>query len=113
MEQSLVSRPPRKVDMVVAGEHLRCRLHCEQPPLIKDRRYHLRVYQSCFVARDLVDWLIEHLEANDRNAAVECMEILLCNGFVHHGKQYIYIYIYMYVCMCMYVCVCEQNKLCS
>lgn len=84
MEQSLVSRPPRKVDMVVAGEHLRCRLHCEQPPLIKDRRYHLRVYQSCFVARDLVDWLIEHLEANDRNAAVECMEILLCNGFVHH-----------------------------
>lgn len=86
MEQSVVSTPT-KVNIVVAGEHLRTRLLSERPSLIKDRRYHLRVYPTCFVARDLVDWLIEHLEASDRNVAVKCMRVLQENNIIHHGKK--------------------------
>ena len=74
----------RKTDLVIVGEYLRIRLHCEQPPLIKDRRYHARMYQKCFVGRELVDWLIEHLEASNRNLAVKCMRALQDINLLHH-----------------------------
>ncbi len=77
----------RKADLVLASEYLRLRLHCEQPPLIKDRRYHARMYQKCFVGRELVDWLIEHLEANNRNTAITCMRALQDLGLIHHGME--------------------------
>ena len=74
-----------RADLVVASEYLRLRLHCEQPPRIKDRRYHARMYQKCFIGRELVDWLIEHLEASNRNIAVKCMRTLQDIGLIHHG----------------------------
>lgn len=77
--------PSRRADLVLASEYLRLRLHCEQPPMIKDRRYHARMYQKCFVGRELVDWLIEHLEATNRNIAVKCMRALQDVGLIHHG----------------------------
>ena len=81
----------RKLDLVIASEHLRNRLHCEQPALIKDRRYHLRIYQNCFVGRDIVDWLIDHLEASNRHVAVRCMRILQDQGIIHHGMLIVYL----------------------
>ena len=77
----------RKADLVIVSEYLRIRLHCEQPPLIKDRRYHARMYQKCFVGRELVDWLIEHLEVSNRNTAVKCMRVLQDIGLLHHGME--------------------------
>ena len=78
----------RKADLVLASEYLRLRLHCEQPPLIKDRRYHARMYQKCLVGRELVDWLIEHLEASNRNTAITCMRALQDLGLIHHGMEF-------------------------
>ena len=82
----------RKADLVLASEYLRLRLHCEQPPLIKDRRYHARMYQKCLVGRELVDWLIEHLEASNRNTAITCMRALQDLGLIHHGMEIYILY---------------------
>ena len=71
----------------MVGEHLRNRLHAEQDPaMIRDRRYHLRMYSCCFVGRDLVDWLIKNGDANSRGGAIQCMNIFLENSIIHHGK---------------------------
>lgn len=83
MAQNTDSRS-RKTDLVITSEYLRLRLYFEQPPLIKDRRYHARLYQKCFIGRELVDWLIEHLEASDRIMAVKCIRALQDIGLIHH-----------------------------
>lgn len=54
--------------------------------LIKDRRYHLRTYPNCFVAEELIDWLVNHEEAPDRATAVRLMQRLMDRDVVHHGK---------------------------
>lgn len=77
----------KALQVVLVGEHLRNRLHAEQDPaMIRDRRYHLRMYSCCFVGRDLVDWLIKNGDANSRGGAIQCMNILLENSIFHHGK---------------------------
>lgn len=77
----------KALQVVLVGEHLRNRLHAEEDPvMIKDRRYHLRMYPCCFVGRDLVDWLIRHGDASSRGGAVQCMNVLLDHGIIHHGK---------------------------
>lgn len=77
----------KALQVVLVGEHLRNRLHAEEDPvMIKDRRYHLRTYSCCFVGRDLVDWLIRHGDASSRGGAVQCMNVLLDHGIIHHGK---------------------------
>ena len=38
---------------------------------IKDRRYRLRVYKSCFVCSDVVDLMVEHKMVNSREEGVE------------------------------------------
>ena len=77
----------KALQVVLVGEHLRNRLHAEEDPvMIKDRRYHLRMYSCCFVGRDLVDWLIRHGDASSRGGAVQCMNVLLDHGIIHHGK---------------------------
>lgn len=68
------------------GEELRLLLHEESPPLIKDRRYHLRIYQACFVGHEMVDWLLRKGEVESRREAVAMMQKLLDNGVIHHGK---------------------------
>ncbi|EHB18271.1 DEP domain-containing mTOR-interacting protein [Heterocephalus glaber] len=52
--------------------------------VIKDRRHHLKTYPNCFVAKELIDWLIERKEASDREMAVKLMQKLADRGLVHH-----------------------------
>ncbi|XP_020338731.1 DEP domain-containing mTOR-interacting protein isoform X2 [Oncorhynchus kisutch] len=71
-----------KAKVMIAGEQLRLRLH--DGKLIKDRRYHLRTYPNCFVAKELTDWLISNKEAPDQAAAVCLMQHLMDHDIVHH-----------------------------
>ena len=63
--------------------HFRLRLH--DGKLIKDRRYHLRTYPNCFVAKELIDWLIDHKEAPDRETGIRLMQKLMDHYIIHHG----------------------------
>lgn len=63
------------------------RLRLHDGKLIKDRRYHLRTYPNCFVAQELIDWLVGHKEAPDRATAVCLMQHLMDHDIVHHGKR--------------------------
>ncbi|KAL2767162.1 DEP domain-containing mTOR-interacting protein isoform 1 [Daubentonia madagascariensis] len=72
----------RMAEVLVTGEQLRLRLHEEK--VIKDRRHHLKTYPNCFVAKELIDWLIEHKEASDRETAIKLMQKLADRGIIHH-----------------------------
>ncbi|KAM4579910.1 DEP domain-containing mTOR-interacting protein isoform 3-T3 [Odontesthes bonariensis] len=72
----------RLAEVLVTGEQLRLRLH--EGKVIKDRRHHLRTYPNCFVAKELIDWLIEHKEASDRETAIKIMQKLLDQSIIHH-----------------------------
>ncbi|XP_061687258.1 DEP domain-containing mTOR-interacting protein isoform X2 [Syngnathoides biaculeatus] len=74
-----------KAEVMIAGEQLRLRLH--DGKLIKDRRYHLRTYPNCFVAEELIAWLVNHKEAPDRTTAMCLMQHLMDHNIVHHGKR--------------------------
>lgn len=63
------------------------RLRLHDGKLIKDRRYHLRTYPNCFVAQELIDWLVSHKEAMDRVTAVSLMQHLMDNDIIHHGED--------------------------
>uniref|UniRef100_A0A671WB76 Si:dkeyp-97e7.9 n=3 Tax=Sparus aurata TaxID=8175 RepID=A0A671WB76_SPAAU len=71
-----------KGEVMIAGEQLRLRLH--DGKLIKDRRYHLRTYPNCFVAQELIDWLVSHKEAPDRATAACLMQHLMDHDIIHH-----------------------------
>ncbi|XP_010181114.1 PREDICTED: DEP domain-containing mTOR-interacting protein-like, partial [Mesitornis unicolor] len=58
------------------------RLHEEK--VIKDRRHHLKTYPNCFVAKELIDWLIDHKEASDRETAIKLVQKLLDHSIIHH-----------------------------
>lgn len=62
------------------------RLRLHEAKVIKDRRHHLRTYPNCFVAKELIDWLIEHKEASERETAIKIMQKLLDQSIIHHGK---------------------------
>lgn len=72
----------RMAEVLVTGEQLRLRLH--EAKLIKDRRHHLRTYPNCFVAKEIIDWLIEHKEASDRDTSIKIMQKLLDQSIIHH-----------------------------
>uniref|UniRef100_A0A3Q3BDU0 DEP domain containing MTOR-interacting protein n=1 Tax=Kryptolebias marmoratus TaxID=37003 RepID=A0A3Q3BDU0_KRYMA len=72
----------RLAEVLVTGEQLRLRLH--EAKVIKDRRHHLRTYPNCFVAKELIDWLMEHKEAADRDTAIKIMQKLLDQCIIHH-----------------------------
>uniref|UniRef100_A0A3P8V1X6 DEP domain containing MTOR-interacting protein n=1 Tax=Cynoglossus semilaevis TaxID=244447 RepID=A0A3P8V1X6_CYNSE len=72
----------RLAEVLVTGEQLRLRLH--EAKVIKDRRHHLRTYPNCFVAKELIDWLIEHKEASERDTAINIMQKLLDQSIIHH-----------------------------
>ncbi|XP_071773568.1 DEP domain-containing mTOR-interacting protein isoform X1 [Centroberyx gerrardi] len=71
-----------KAEVMIAGEQLRLRLH--DGKLVKERRYHLRTYPNCFVAQELIDWLVGHKEAPDRPTAVCLLQHLMDHDIVHH-----------------------------
>lgn len=79
-------RASNKAAILAVGEELRQLLHAESPPLIKDRRYHLRTYQECFVGHEMVDWLLKKGEVESRREAVAMMQKLIDNGVIHHGE---------------------------
>lgn len=64
----------------------RSRLRLHEEKVIKDRRHHLKTYPNCFVAKELIDWLIEHKEASDRETAIKLMQKLADRGIIHHGE---------------------------
>ncbi|XDV39986.1 hypothetical protein PO909_009152 [Leuciscus waleckii] len=72
----------RMAEVLVTGEQLRLRLH--ESKVIKDRRHHLRTYPNCFVAKEILDWLIEHKEASDRETAITIMQKLFDQSIIHH-----------------------------
>lgn len=72
----------RMAEVLVTGEQLRLRLR--EAKVIKDRRHHLRTYPNCFVAKEIVDWLIEHKEASDRDTSIKIMQKLLDQSIIHH-----------------------------
>ncbi|XP_048882376.1 DEP domain-containing mTOR-interacting protein [Brienomyrus brachyistius] len=80
--QKKVSELERMAEVLITGEQLRLRLH--EGKVIKDRRHHLRTYPNCFVAKELIDWLIDHKEASDRETAIKIMQKLLDQSIVHH-----------------------------
>lgn len=65
---------------------LSSRLRLHNGKLIKDRRYHLRTYPNCFVAQELIDWLVSHKEVPDRAIAVCLLQHLIDHDIIHHGK---------------------------
>ncbi|XP_069477658.1 DEP domain-containing mTOR-interacting protein isoform X2 [Ambystoma mexicanum] len=69
-------------EVLITGEQLRLRLHEEK--VIKDRRHHLKTYPNCFVAKELIDWLIDRKEATDRETAVKLVQKLFESSIVHH-----------------------------
>lgn len=72
------------------------RLRLHEGKVIKDRRHHLRTYPNCFVAKELIDWLIEHKEASERDTAIKIMQKLLDQSIIHHGK----------LCLCVGLVLC-------
>ncbi|XP_065843297.1 DEP domain-containing mTOR-interacting protein-like [Oscarella lobularis] len=74
----------RRMDIMAIGEELRERLHASDDSLIKDRRYHLKLYPSCFVGQEVVDWLLKNREAESREQAVEVMRTLQDYNVLHH-----------------------------
>ncbi len=79
-------RASNKAAILAVGEELRLLLHEEDPPLIKDRRFHLKSYDNCFVGNEMVNWLVKKGEVESRLEAVAMMQKLLDHGVVHHGK---------------------------
>lgn len=51
---------------------------------IKNRSYHLRSFYSCFVASELVDWMVQNGEAASREEGVELGQLLVRADFIHH-----------------------------
>lgn len=80
--QNKTAELERMAEVLVTGEQLRLRLH--EGKVIKDRRHHLRTYPNCFVAKELIDWLLEHKEASDRDMAIKIMQKLLDQSIIHH-----------------------------
>ncbi|OCT74988.1 DEP domain-containing mTOR-interacting protein [Xenopus laevis] len=80
--QKRASELEQMAEVLIIGEQLRLRLHEEK--LIKDRRHHLKTYPNCFVAKEVIDWLIERKEASDRDTAIKLMQIMNDNSIIHH-----------------------------
>uniref|UniRef100_A0A8C6M649 DEP domain containing MTOR-interacting protein n=1 Tax=Nothobranchius furzeri TaxID=105023 RepID=A0A8C6M649_NOTFU len=66
------------------NERTTTELRLHEAKVIKDRRHHLRTYPNCFVAKELIDWLMEHKEATDRDTAIKIMQKLLDQSIIHH-----------------------------
>ncbi|BFZ16651.1 hypothetical protein BsWGS_19691 [Bradybaena similaris] len=69
-------------EIFLIGEQLRKQMH--EQGLVKDRRHHLRKHKKCFVARDVIDWLLKMHHVQSRDEAVSAMGILKQHGIFHH-----------------------------
>ncbi|XP_048658565.1 rap guanine nucleotide exchange factor 3 isoform X7 [Marmota marmota marmota] len=69
-----------------AGKHLHRHLLATCPTLIRDRKYHLRLYRQCCSGRELVDWVLAlGLGVHSRSQAVGICQVLLDEGALCHG----------------------------
>ncbi|MDJ0510936.1 MAG: pleckstrin/ G-protein interacting- domain protein [Crocosphaera sp.] len=50
---------------------------------IKDRRYRLKLYNSCFVGSEFVNWLIENLSISSEQS-IKIGQILIDKKIIHH-----------------------------
>lgn len=73
----------RQTEIRLAGEQLRLRLH--NAKLIRERRRQRSNYPNCFVANELIDWLIQHKEAPDRDTAIKIMQKFIDSNVIHHA----------------------------
>ncbi|MGM0557770.1 MAG: FAD-containing oxidoreductase [Myxococcota bacterium] len=51
---------------------------------VRDRKYHLKTYEDCFVGTEAVDWLVSSGIARDRSQAILVGNILHQAGYFHH-----------------------------
>ncbi|XP_073511496.1 DEP domain-containing mTOR-interacting protein [Phyllobates terribilis] len=81
--QKRVETYQKETEIILSGEQLRLRLH--NAKMIKERRRQTFTYANCFVASDLISWLIEHKEAPDRETAIKIMQVFMKSTLVHHA----------------------------
>ncbi|XP_077106568.1 DEP domain-containing mTOR-interacting protein [Ranitomeya variabilis] len=73
----------KETEIILAGEQLRLRLHNSK--LIKERRRISFTYPNCFVANEVISWLIKHKEATDRETAIKIMQVFMDSKLIHHA----------------------------
>lgn len=101
-------RASNRAAILEVGEELRQLLHAEDPPMIRDRRYHLKVYEKCLMGHEMVDWLIKKGEVDSRTEAVAMMQKLTEHNVIHHGERQCV----QHYCACNDVCVSVIWALC-
>uniref|UniRef100_W5ML55 Rap guanine nucleotide exchange factor 4 n=1 Tax=Lepisosteus oculatus TaxID=7918 RepID=W5ML55_LEPOC len=71
-----------------AGKILRNSILSRAPPMIRDRKYHLKTYRQCCVGTELVDWLMQQSPCvHSRTQAVGMWQVLLEEGVLNHVDQ--------------------------
>uniref|UniRef100_A0A8C7AH11 Rap guanine nucleotide exchange factor 3 n=1 Tax=Neovison vison TaxID=452646 RepID=A0A8C7AH11_NEOVI len=71
-----------------AGKQLHRHLLATCPTLIRDRKYHLRLYRQCCSGRELVDGILAlGLGVQSRSQAVGICQVLLDEGALYHVKH--------------------------
>ncbi|XP_049738881.1 rap guanine nucleotide exchange factor 3 isoform X5 [Elephas maximus indicus] len=71
-----------------AGKQLHRHLLATCPNLIRDRKYHLRLYRQCCSGRELVDGILAlGLGVHSRSQAVGVCQVLLDEGALSHVKH--------------------------
>ncbi|XP_057648657.1 rap guanine nucleotide exchange factor 3 isoform X1 [Chionomys nivalis] len=71
-----------------AGKLLHRHLLATYPSLIRDRKYHLRLYRQCCSGRELVDVILSlGLGVHSRSQAVGVCQVLLDEGALYHVKH--------------------------
>ncbi|XP_045143169.1 rap guanine nucleotide exchange factor 3 [Echinops telfairi] len=83
---SLEQAPRERV--LRAGKQLHRHLLATCPNLIRDRKYHLRLYRQCCSGRELVDGILAlRLGVHSRSQAVGICQVLLDEGGLCHVKH--------------------------
>lgn len=72
--------------------------------LIRDRKYRLRTYRSCFQGNETVDWMVRSRRCDDRLTAVRIMRTLQKWSFFHHGK-----FLNLVYCKILTICKCLDS----
>jgi hypothetical protein len=76
-KQQIVDRyPPEELQRV--AEQMRKAIE------VRDRRYHFKNYESCFLGSDLVNWFIENGHASTVEEAIEVGDYFMSKNVFHH-----------------------------
>uniref|UniRef100_A0A3Q3JFR8 Rap guanine nucleotide exchange factor (GEF) 4 n=1 Tax=Monopterus albus TaxID=43700 RepID=A0A3Q3JFR8_MONAL len=71
-----------------AGRILRNAILSQAPHMIRDRKYHLKIYRQCCVGTELVDWQMQQSSCiHSRIQAVGMWQVLLEEGVLNHVDQ--------------------------